>query len=423
MPPAKTKTDRKAPPTARKTRKKDSCLDSFVSSSGEGTKDVDDTDTTEPVITPATHIVREVYNPFIRPPPSQGGCDNDNDTEANNEDNNLGHPHHQQQQENVILRLNVKKTQSPDQFSGMLMKGHGLVAPIEQHHMSSFESSEHHNSRRPLAFNECVHDGFDNVNVNYNSLKRQALNDMNSSLAPPEQHMNDALTSASASVGGGPSPVATAPSHFRKMRLLMEFEEKSRANDWPTNTSVHCYWCCHKFNSQPFGIPIKHTRDKFQVSGCFCSLECATAYNFHGDNSSSFEETWARYGLINMLASQIDYFKKGQDDEGEVARGCIVKQAPHRLSLSIFGGGMSIEEFRSESMRQRLTLLHTPPMVAFTQQVEEIADNDMCSVHRYIPVDTERIDRCHEHAKLKRSKPLTGTRNTLFHKMKINITN
>lgn len=216
------------------------------------------------------------------------------------------------------------------------------------------------------------------------------------------------------------------PPPLRKMRLLMEMEEKSKSGEWPATSSVHCYWCCHRFPGMPYGLPHRYDNTgKFIVTGCFCSLECAAAYNFHGDTSCSADEMWSRYSLINMLAARLREAEEAEDAEEKKpppGRSCLVKQAPHRLSLSIFGGGLSIEEFRSSFQRGRRTLLHAPPMVSACQQVEEITDGDVYSVNHFIPVDTERIDRYQEQMRLKRNKPLAGSRKNIIKMMNIHFT-
>lgn len=183
--------------------------------------------------------------------------------------------------------------------------------------------------------------------------------------------------------------------------LLTDFEEKNKNNEWPQTTSIFCYWCCHKFDNAPFGIPVKHSCNKFHVYGCFCSLECATAYNF--ESKESHDEIWERYNLINLLAVKI-------------GSGCdavkAVKAAPSRLSLSIFGGHLSIEEFREYCKTSKLININFPPMMTLKQQLEEINECDISDC-KYIPVDTDRINRYKDKLNLKRTKPINNIEKTL----------
>jgi hypothetical protein len=188
--------------------------------------------------------------------------------------------------------------------------------------------------------------------------------------------------------------------------LLKDFKKKSNALEWPSNTSISCYWCCHTFQSVPYGIPVKYYNERFHVYGCFCSLECAAAFNFTSQESSN--EIWERYNLINLLSRKLDYKP-------------IVKPAPSRLSLKIFGGHLSIEEFREYFDSTKILSENFPPMMTMTQQIEEINECDINSEYRYIPIDQERINKYKEKLTLKRTKPLNNYKNTLDHMMNLKI--
>jgi hypothetical protein len=183
--------------------------------------------------------------------------------------------------------------------------------------------------------------------------------------------------------------------------LLKDFEEKNKHNEWPTNTSIHCYWCCHKFNNTPFGIPVKYINDRFHVYGCFCSLECCAAHNM--DSKDSSDDIWERSSLINMLAGYKNH----------------IKPAPSRLALKIFGGHMDIEQFREYCNSNKIMNINFPPMLTMTQQIEEINASDISNDYRYVPIDTNRIDKYKEKIKLKRNKPITNFKNTLDHTMNL----
>jgi hypothetical protein len=209
----------------------------------------------------------------------------------------------------------------------------------------------------------------------------------------------------------GPPPINHA-SLSGVVRLLADFGEKSRNSEWPMSTSVYCHWCCHPFQGVPIGLPIKMTMDEQQycVTGCYCSLECACAYNFA--SRESVDERLSRYSLLNGLAVRI---------------GCgaqtPIRPAPDRLALNIFGGHLSINEFRVyASSSDRYIIANTSPMISVTQQLEELNEQDTHSEYRYVPLDSERVCRFQEKIKLKRNKPLLNTKNTLDQSMKLKIT-
>lgn len=182
------------------------------------------------------------------------------------------------------------------------------------------------------------------------------------------------------------------------INVLNEFAEKNKNNEWPINTSISCYWCVHRFENAPFGIPINYKNGTFEVFGCFCSLECAAAHNF--TENRSHDEMWERYQLINMMSRQMNM-------------GNIVRCAPPRLSLKMFGGNMDIETFRNMGKNNKLMNINFPPMTSITQQLEEINDFEISNDFKYIPVDDDRINKYKEKIVFKRSKPLIDKNKSL----------
>ena len=154
------------------------------------------------------------------------------------------------------------------------------------------------------------------------------------------------------------------------------------------------------------GLPVKLAGDAFHVTGCFCSLECAAAYNF--DGRGSVDETLNRFTLINALAERMG-----------LGLNRAVRPAPSRLALTMFGGHMGIEEFRAFSGSGRQVIVHSPPMLTLTQQVEEVNDTEMRSEYRFVPLDSERVSRYQERVRMRRTKPLVSYKNTLDHAMNL----
>ena len=200
-----------------------------------------------------------------------------------------------------------------------------------------------------------------------------------------------------------PPPVPAA----NVVTLLRDFENKCNNKEWPSTTNVHCYWCCHQFNNAPYGIPIKYVKERFNVFGCFCSLECAAAYNF--STHESLDDIWERHSLINFLASKLGF------DEA-------VRAAPDRLVLNIFGGHMTVETFRGFCKTNKLINLNFPPMTMLPIQVEEIHQCNV-NVNKFVPLDTDRVKKYKEKIMLRRTKPLlVDQKNTLDKTMNIRMT-
>ncbi len=208
------------------------------------------------------------------------------------------------------------------------------------------------------------------------------------------------LESCSISPPGGP-PSPQQPRH-------------AQAACWPQSTTTHCFWCCHPFEGAPIGVPYAYEAadDKFHVDGCFCSFECAAAQNF-SDRSGGNHDTFERYALLNVMAA-----RAGKADP-------YVAPAPCRQALDIFGGSMSIEEFRSGSRRHPV-VMHAVHLVGKQMQVEEIQDGCALHFNRYIPTAAlppqTAADACgggdnngaaQDGIVLKRKKPLNHGKNSI----------
>lgn len=91
-----------------------------------------------------------------------------------------------------------------------------------------------------------------------------------------------------------------------------------------------CWWCCHPFNTEPLRFPHKYDdrTGRFSTSGNFCSWSCMKAYNLERPNNGST--------TMNIVTMR----KKLYNSIGRI------RAAPGRQMLNVFGGPMTIEEFR-----------------------------------------------------------------------------
>lgn len=110
---------------------------------------------------------------------------------------------------------------------------------------------------------------------------------------------------------------------------------------------VWCWWCCHPFDGPELHLPFKYDerRKQFRTFGSFCSWSCMKAYNVDTGK--------ARYGEIQMF---ITLMRKHVYDQ---IIPCPI--APKRQCLDVFGGTMTIEEFRG---------CKDPPMVRFPNEIQ-----------------------------------------------------
>ena len=200
--------------------------------------------------------------------------------------------------------------------------------------------------------------------------------------------------------GGNPCPYV--PSHCWTM-ACSSFETAGAnevAADQPhisMNTSI-CHWCCHPIVSQKFGMPINFdsVHNIFHVYGQFCSLPCAAAYNASTHMGS--DRMWDIHSWIQMM--------------GQVYQHPLpVRPAPSRYVLKMFGGPLSIEEFRaSHRTLSRTVVLNVPPLVSVQSQVEWVNTS-------FLQVDST------DARKLSRKKSIVDSKRTLESKMNLTVTN
>uniref|UniRef100_A0A6C0J9N8 MYM-type domain-containing protein n=1 Tax=viral metagenome TaxID=1070528 RepID=A0A6C0J9N8_9ZZZZ len=189
--------------------------------------------------------------------------------------------------------------------------------------------------------------------------------------------------------------------------IMMYYNEYNKRKEWPKVSNIKCFWCCHNFDNIPCALPYKFKEKVFYVFGNFCSPECSASYNF--DSGADDKDTWERYSLLNHLYSIIY-------DTSELT----IKLAPPKMSLKIFGGRLTIEEFRdcnNDYLKNYKIVL--PPMVSIIPSLEEINKDSLKKKNtHYIPLDKDRISKVNNDLRLQRSKPISN-RNTLENCMRL----
>jgi hypothetical protein len=122
-----------------------------------------------------------------------------------------------------------------------------------------------------------------------------------------------------------------------------------------------CFWCTYDFDNPPIYIPNFFIKNSYNVYGCFCSPECATAYLMEEniDSSTKFE----RYHFINHVYAKIYNYTKN------------IKPAPNPYyMLDKYYGNLSIQEYRSLFKNERLFLIVDKPLTRILPELHE--DND-----------------------------------------------
>jgi hypothetical protein len=156
-----------------------------------------------------------------------------------------------------------------------------------------------------------------------------------------------------------------------------------------------CWWCCHPFENKALELPYRYDekRNKFTVCGKFCSWNCMKAFAL------------SRYGDVRggIICGNITMMRRKMYG---IFSG--LRAAPDRYRLNVFGGDMTIEEFRSGhdvdvgepkpiETQPAPKLMPSVPIVSSTKKMEDIKGA------------TSKNDAL----KLKRNKPLVRSHNNL----------
>lgn len=165
--------------------------------------------------------------------------------------------------------------------------------------------------------------------------------------------------------------------------------------------NIHCWWCCHQFSSKPLYLPVKYINEQYYVKGYFCSFPCMLTYNKHINDSK-----------INERNSLIYLMKKSMYKTNEK-----INYALPRSTLKIFGGYLSIEEFRNKSKDNSIKhTIYYPPMIPIIPQIEE---SKIIHHKKWEHNSTYFMKQASETIKIKRNKPLLNKKFTLDKYMNI----
>ena len=128
-----------------------------------------------------------------------------------------------------------------------------------------------------------------------------------------------------------------------------------------TDKSSACFWCTCDFDNPRVYIPKHQINNEYQVYGCFCSPECATAFLM--DETIDVSTRFERYHLLNHIYAKIYNYNKN------------IKPAPNPYyMLDKYYGNLSIQEYRSLFKKERLYLIVDKPLTRILPELYE--DND-----------------------------------------------
>jgi len=185
-----------------------------------------------------------------------------------------------------------------------------------------------------------------------------------------------------------------------KSTFLVQFKDSSEVKQLPMQSDAACFWCCHAFTHRPVILPIRDTGEHLLVTGNFCSPECATSYLF--DMRQDSHTRWEQFALLHRVY-------------GEACQGTIYP-APARNSLALFGGLLTIQEYRSLIRSHKVRVdIHLPPMVSIlaTMDTKPIDFYDASLTKNVTETVKERLQKAEEVLRLRRTKPLKAFESTL----------
>lgn len=185
-----------------------------------------------------------------------------------------------------------------------------------------------------------------------------------------------------------------------KSTLLVQFKDLSEVKKIPEKSESACFWCCHTFSNCPVVLPIRDTGEHLLVTGNFCSPECAMSYLFdiHQDAHTRWEQLALLYRVYTDSCS------------GKIS------PAPPRAILKLFGGNLSIQEYRSLIRSHKVRVdIHLPPMVSIlaTMDTKPIDFYDSSLTKNVTETVKERLQKAEEVLRLRRTKPLKAWESTL----------
>lgn len=192
---------------------------------------------------------------------------------------------------------------------------------------------------------------------------------------------------------------------LKKKGIFMVLSKFIDTHGWLDKTDSCCWWCCHKFDSIPIGMPVDYNDKlkKFRVKGVFCSFACMLA----SDNGMTvksksmitylYKQLTGGYTLdlkdeyIKMLykdATIQELFKDNPEYQDEYIQSLAsfidepLEKAPPRCSLKMFGGDLDIDEFRNSTKERKVYRMVEYPMYISRDYVEEVDIQNLKKINK-----------------------------------------
>jgi len=136
---------------------------------------------------------------------------------------------------------------------------------------------------------------------------------------------------------------------------------------WPTSVNIRCNWCSLPFTGKPWAIPrMIDDSGRIYIEDCFCSINCAYADLYYGNDQFKWEKIQNLYYLCKILT-------------GEYPKTKIIP-SPKKKVLIEYGGTITRQEYRNiisnfgNPTLENIVTVNIPPIIKMSPQI----DND-CS--------------------------------------------
>lgn len=168
------------------------------------------------------------------------------------------------------------------------------------------------------------------------------------------------------------------------------------SHGWPAHSSHACWYCCHTFNNTPVGIPQILVQMEFHCYGNFCSYNCAKRYlRPETEDDMAMLQTCNDAFIDDDLGERMQLLELLCHIETGSPINQPIKPAPRRLTLTLFGGNKSIEEFRDSFSTNDSYHVFRSPLVPISYQMEECNDKTERKRRQRVSLDTVKIERAY----------------------------
>lgn len=176
-------------------------------------------------------------------------------------------------------------------------------------------------------------------------------------------------------------------------------------NKWPDRTNIYCWHCVHPFESTPVPMPVKYEKksNTFKVRGCFCSFNCCKTYtNTHLNGAARHDVNSLITFMYRKLMNRNTHSK--------------ILKAPPVTALDIFGGPLTINEFRKSCHDQIASVTQLNfPMILINDHIEYSFTNSQRTNEQTNSTDKDLQNRMNEVAESwtkKRQKLIEDSKKT-----------